>query len=277
MGMRITTNVASVNAQRSMSGAQKEIQKSFAQLSSGSRITKAADDAAGLSISENLKAVSRSLQQASRNANDGISMVQVAEGGLNEISNIMTRLRELGIQASSDTVGDRERGFINKEVQNLTEEADRIAKTTKFSGVNLLDGTGVKFDFQVGIHNDQKLDRISYNAAETNATSSALGIEGIDFSTKEGAQEALNTIDDAQVKANGFRANLGALQNRLGSTVDNLGVSYENLAAANSRIRDTDIAMATAELTRNNILLNASVSTLAQANNAPQMALKLIG
>ena len=277
MGMRITTNVASVNAQRSMSGAQREIQKSFAQLSSGSRITKAADDAAGLSISENLKAVSRSLQQASRNANDGISMVQVAEGGLNEISNIMTRLRELGIQASSDTVGDRERGFINKEVQNLTEEADRIARTTKFSGVNLLDGTGVKFDFQVGIHNDQKLDRISYDAAETNATASALGIEGIDFSSKEGAQEALNVIDEAQVKANGFRANLGALQNRLGSTVDNLGVSYENLAAANSRIRDTDIAMATAELTRNNILLNASVSTLAQANNAPQMALKLIG
>ncbi len=277
MGMRITTNVASVNAQRSMSGAQREIQKSFAQLSSGSRITKAADDAAGLSISENLKAMGRSSQQASRNANDGISMVQVAEGGLHEISNIMTRLRELGIQASSDTVGDRERGFINKEVQNLAEEADRIARTTKFSGVNLLDGTGVKFDFQVGANNDQKLDRISYDAAETNATASALGIEGIDFSTKEGAQEALDTIDEAQVKANGFRANLGALQNRLGSTVDNLGVSYENLAAANSRIRDTDVAMATAELTRNNILLNASVSTLSQANAAPQMALKLIG
>lgn len=277
MGMRITTNVASINAQRSMSGAQREIQKSFAQLSSGSRITKAADDAAGLSISENLKAVGRSLQQASRNANDGISMVQVAEGGLNEISNIMTRLRELGIQASSDTVSDRERGFINKEVQHLTEEADRIARTTKFSGVNLLDGTGVKFDFQVGINNDQKLDRISYDAAETNATTDSLGLAGMDFSSKEGAQDALSVIDDAQVRANGFRASLGALQNRLASTVDNLGVSYENLSAANSRIRDTDIAMASAELTRNNILLNASVSTLAQANAAPQMALKLIG
>lgn len=277
MGMRITTNVASINAQRAMSGAQRDIQKSFAQLSSGSRITKAADDAAGLSISENLKAMGRSLQQAARNANDGISMVQVAEGGLNEVSNIMTRLRELGIQASSDTVGDRERGFINKEVQNLSQEADRIARTTKFSGVNLLDGTGVKFDFQVGANNDQKLDRISYDAAETNATAEALGIEGLDFSTKEGAQESLTVIDEAQVKANGFRANLGALQNRLGSTVDNLGVSYENLAAANSRIRDTDVAMATAELTRNNILLNASVSTLSQANAAPQMALKLIG
>lgn len=277
MGMRITTNVASINAQRSMAGAQRDIQKSFAQLSSGSRITKAADDAAGLSISENLKSVGRSLQQASRNANDGISMVQVAEGGLNEISNIMTRLRELGIQASSDTVGDRERAFINKEVQHLTDEADRISKTTRFSGVNLLDGTGVQFDFQVGINNDQKLDRISFDAAETNATADALGLAGIDFSTKEGAQEALTIIDEAQVQSNGFRASLGALQNRLASTVDNLGVSYENLSAANSRIRDTDIAMATAELTRNNILLNASVSTLSQANAAPQMALKLIG
>lgn len=277
MGMRITTNVASINAQRSMAGAQRDIQKSFAQLSSGSRITKAADDAAGLSISENLKGVGRSIQQASRNANDGISMVQVAEGGLNEISNIMTRLRELGIQASSDTVGDRERGFINKEVQHLTQEADRISKTTRFSGVNLLDGTGVQFDFQVGINNDQKLDRISFDAGATNATMDALEMSGIDFSTKEGAQEALSVIDDAQVRANGFRASLGALQNRLASTVDNLGVSYENLSAANSRIRDTDIAMATAELTRNNILLNASVSTLGQANASPQMALKLIG
>jgi flagellin len=277
MGMRISTNVASINAQRSMSGAQKDIQRSFAQLSSGSRITKAADDAAGLSISEGLKATGRSFLQASRNANDGISMVQVAEGGLNEISNIMTRLRELGIQASSDTVGDRERGFINKEVQHIISEADRIAKTTRFGGTNLLDGTGAKFDFQVGINNDETLDRISYDAADTNATVDNLKLSGMDFSTKDGAQEALTVIDEAQVQANGYRANLGALQNRLGSTVDNLGVSYENLAAANSRIRDTDLAQSTAELTRNQILLNASVSTLAQANAAPQMALKLIG
>ena len=277
MGMRITTNVASVNAQRSMAGAQKDIQKSFAQLSSGSRITKAADDAAGLSISEGLKANSRSIQQAIRNSNDGISMVQVAEGGLNEISNIMTRLRELGIQASSDTVGERERGFINREVTQLVSEADRISKTTRFGGVNLIDGTGVQFDFQVGIYNDSKMDRISYDAEGTNATIDNLGIAGLDFSTKEGAQGALNLIDEAQIRTNGFRSDLGALQNRLSSTVDNLAVTYENILAANSRIRDTDVAAATAELTRNNILLNASVSTLAQANNAPQMALKLIG
>lgn len=277
MGMRISTNVASINAQRSMSGAQRDISKSFAQLSSGSRITKAADDAAGLSISEGLKSSSRSIQQAIRNSNDGISMVQVAEGGLNEISNIMTRLRELGIQAASDTVGERERGFINNEVKQLVSEADRISKTTRFGGVNLIDGTGVKFDFQVGINNNSDLDRISYDAENTNATVDNLGIAGLDFSSKEGAQDALGILDEAQVRTNGFRSDLGALQNRLTSTVDNLAVSHENIAAANSRIRDTDVASASAELTRNNILLNASVSTLAQANAAPQMALKLIG
>jgi flagellin len=260
-----------------MSGAQREIQKSFAQLSSGSRITKSADDAAGLSISENLRSMTRSYQQASRNANDGISMLQVAEGGLNEISNIMTRLRELGIQASSDTVGERERGFINNEVKQLTQEADRIAKTTRYGGTNLIDGTGDGFDFQVGVNNDAELDRISFFAGDTNATGSNLGYDSFDFSTKEGAQEALMKIDEAQTKTNGYRASLGALQNRLSSTIDNLGVAYENISAANSRIRDTDISQATAELTKNNILLNASVSTLSQANVAPQLALKLIG
>jgi flagellin len=277
MGMRISTNIASINAQRGLVGAQRDIQKSFAQLASGSRITKAADDAAGLTISETLKATSRSIQQASRNANDGISMVQVAEGGLNEISNIMTRLRELGIQASSDTIGDRERGFVNTEVTSLVHEADRIAKTTRFGGVNLIDGTGVTFDFQVGVYNDASLDRISFDAQNTNATVDNLGLTDLNFSSKEGAQGALSIIDEAQVKANGFRAGLGALQNRLSSTVDNLGVTYENLAAANSRIRDTDLAASTAELSRNQILLNAAVGTLAQANSMPQLALKLIG
>ena len=277
MGMRVTTNVASINAQRAMAGAQRDIQKSFAQMSSGSRITKAADDAAGLSISEGLKANGRSLQQAIRNSNDGISMIQVAEGGLNEISNIMVRLRELGIQASSDTVGDRERGFINNEVKQLVSEADRISKTTRYGGVNLIDGTGKQFDFQVGIYNNDELDRISYDAAGTNATVDSLGIASLDFSSKDGAQQALEVIDEAQLRANSFRSSMGALQNRLTSTVDNLNVSYENIMAANSRIRDTDLASASAELTRSNILLNASVGTLAQANTSPQLALKLVG
>jgi flagellin len=277
MGMRITTNVASINAQRAMSTSQREIQKSFAQLSSGSRITKAADDAAGLGISENLKSQIRSLGQASRNANDGISMVQVAEGGLGEVSNILTRMRELGIQASSDTVGDRERGYIDQEVQQLKQEVERISQTTRFGTQNLLNGTGKKFDIQVGINNDSFQDRISFDSSALNSTAGELGIEGLDFNSKEGAQEALDVVDAAQGKVAGFRANIGALQNRFQSTVENLGTQHENLSSANSRIRDTDIAASTSESTRNSVLLNASASVLAQANQIPQLALKLIG
>jgi flagellin len=277
MGMRITTNVASLNAQRTLTSSQREIQKSFTQLSSGSRITKAADDAAGLGISEALKSQIRSLQQSSRNANDGISMVQVAEGGLNEVSNILTRMRELGIQAASDTVGDQERGYINKEVVQIKDEMQRIAKTTRFGRTNLLDGTGAKFDIQVGINNDKFEDRISFDSSVLNATTGELGVDGLDFSNKEGAQEALVTVDKAQSMVAGYRANLGALQNRFQSTVENLGVQHENLSAANSRIRDTDIAQATSEAARNNVLLQASASVLSQANQIPSLALKMIG
>jgi flagellin len=277
MGMRINTNVASLNAQRSLAGSQREIQKSFAQLSSGSRITKSADDAAGLAISENLKSQIRSYGQAERNANDGISLVQVAEGGLSEVSNILTRLRELGIQASSDTVGDKERGFINKEVNQLTKEIDRISHTTRFGATSMLDASAPKYDIQVGINNDSFNDRISFDPAELDARTGTLGVDGLDFSAKENAQDSLSKLDDALNMVAGYRANLGALQNRMQSTVDNLGVQHENLSAANSRIRDTDIAQATSESTRNNILLQASTATLAQANQVPQMALKLIG
>ncbi len=277
MGMRISTNVAAINAQRTMVNSQRDISKSMAQLASGSRINKAADDAAGLAISENLKSQTRSLSQASRNANDGISMVQTAEGGLSEISNILTRMRELGVQASSDTVGDTERGFLDKEVQQLKAEAQRITQTTRFGTTKLLDGSGDKFDFQVGINNDSEADRISFNAGETNATTSSLGIDGFDFSSKTGAQDALAQIDKAQTSVNGYRAGLGAIQNRLQSTVDNLGVQHENISAANSRIRDTDIAAASAESTRNQVLLQANTSVLAQANAMPNSALRLIG
>lgn len=277
MGMRITTNVASINAQRTMVSSQREISKSFAQLSSGSRITKAADDAAGLGISENLKSQIRSLSQASRNANDGISLIQVAEGGLSEISNILTRMRELGIQAASDTVGDRERSYIDGEIQQLKNEVQRISQTTRFGTQNLLDGSGGQYDIQVGINSDDFADRISFDASVLDATASTLDVEGLDYSTKDGAKEALEIVDSAQAKVAGYRANVGALQNRFQSTVENLGIQHENLSAANSRIRDTDIAAATAEATRNNILLQASSSVLTQANQIPSLALKMIG
>ncbi|MCX7675123.1 MAG: flagellin [Bdellovibrionaceae bacterium] len=277
MGMRITTNIASLNAQRTLTHSQQAIQKSMAQLSSGSRITKAADDAAGLAISENLKSQVRSFAQASRNANDAISMVQVAEGGLGEISNILTRMRELGIQAASDTLGDKERAFLDLEVQQLKSELQRISQTTRFGSTNLLDGTGKTFDIQVGIYNNAEEDRISFDASAIKATLDELGIASVAYESKEGAQEALQIVDDAQSKIAGFRAYLGALQNRFQSTIDNLGVQHENLSAANSRIRDADIAASTAEASRNQILLQASTSVLAQANQQPMLALKMMG
>lgn len=277
MGMRVTTNIAALNAQRNLVGSQRLINDSMAKLASGSRINKAADDAAGLAISEGLKAQIRSAAQAQRNANDGISMVQTAEGGLNEIGNIVVRLRELGIQAASDTVGETERGMLNKEVTQLKSEIQRISSVTTWGTTKLLDGSSPKFDFQVGLFNNAEEDRISFNASENVATLDALGLTGIDFSSKEGAQDALSKLDMAQTSVSGTRANLGALQNRLTSTVDNLGVAQENMSAANSRIRDTDVAQASSEMTRNNILLQAGTSTLAQANQSNQLALKLIG
>ncbi|HMN68376.1 MAG TPA: flagellin [Bdellovibrionales bacterium] len=277
MGLRVTTNLPSISAQRAMSGSSREINKSFAQLASGSRITKAADDAAGLSISETLKSTIRGYQQAQRNANDGISMVQVSEGGLGEISNILTRMRELGVQAASDTVGETERGFIDKEVQQLKNEMERIAKTTRWGNQALLDGSGSEYSFQVDINNDEFQDRIGFDASQQDATTSNLGVDGFDFSSKDGAREALTQLEEAQRQVNGYRANLGAIQNRLISTTENLGVAVENFSAANSRIRDTDVAQSTAELSRNNILQSASISVLGQANVQPMAALKLIG
>jgi flagellin len=277
MGLRVSTNVASINAQRHLNNSQREIQSSFAQLSSGSRINKSADDAAGLAVSEVLKSQIRGFRQAGRNANDGISMIQTAEGGLNEISNIIVRMRELGVQAASDTVGDTERGMIDVEIQQLKQEAQRIALSTKFGSTALLDGSAPEFEFQVGVNNDSFQDRITFNAGAQNAQISELGIDGLDYTSKSGAQEALGMLDSASVRVNKTRADLGAIQNRLQSTVTNLGIQEENLSAANSRIRDTDVANATAELTRNSVLLQANTSTLAQANQNGALALKLIG
>jgi flagellin len=277
MGLRISTNVAAINAQRNLGISQGAISSSMAQMASGSRINKSADDAAGLAISEGLQAHIRSARQANRNANDGISMIQVAEGGMNEISNMIIRLRELAMQGASDTVGETERGFLNKEVQALKLEVQRIATSTKWGAVGLLDGSSPTYDFQVGLFNNENEDRISYEASQNVATVDALGIAGLDYTSKENAQNALTQLDDAIRHVNDNRSNLGALQNRLQSTAANLAVSEENLSAANSRIRDTDVARASAELTRNQILLTANTATLAQANQIPQLALKLIG
>lgn len=275
--MRVSTNLSAINAQRNLVNGQREISKSMAQLSSGSRINKAADDAAGLAISENLKGQIRSASQARRNANDGISLIQTAEGGLSEVSNIIVRFRELGIQAASDTLGDKEREMLNKEVQQLKLEVNRIASVTTWGRTHLLDGTGPEFEFQVGIFENPEENRISFAANDINVSLSALELDGIDFSSKEGAQEALGLLDTAQVTVNSNRSLLGAFQNRLTSASDNLAIQEENMSAANSRIRDTDVASASSEMVRNNILLQAGTSTLAQANMQNQLALKLIG
>lgn len=277
MGLRINTNVAALNAQKNLYMTGINQTRSMARLASGQRINQASDDAAGLAISENLKAQIRGLRQANRNANDGISLVQIAEGSLNEVSNMIIRLRELGVQAASDTIGDTERKFLDVEYQQLKSEIQRVTESTQYNGYDLLNGTGGVIDIQVGVNNDPFKDRISFNAGAANSTLEALGIVSESLETKEAAQVSLSSLDNALISVNAIRANFGAMQNRLQSTSNNLLVYDENMSAANSRIRDADVAAESAEMVRNNILMQAGTSVLGQANQMNQLALKLLG
>lgn len=274
MGLRINTNMASLSAQKMLGTQQKRIEHATGALASGSRIVKASDDAAGLMISEGLKGQIRGVAQARNNANNAESVLQISEGALNEINNILIRLRELGIQAASDNIGSTERGFLQQEAQQLIQESDRIAKTTKFGSRQLLDGSGGKMEIQVGTSSGEK-NRIALEL-DANATSDNIGISDIDLSEKEGARDSLDLVDEALSKLGTMRASYGALQNRLLSTVSNLDTQYENISAANSRIRDADVAKESADLMSANILQQATVSVLAQANQVPSMALKLV-
>jgi flagellin len=276
MGLRINTNVQSLTAQRNLGISNSKQQGSMEKLASGTRIARAADDAAGLAISEKMRADIRSLRQDSRNANDGISMVQVAEGGMNEIGNILTRFRELSIQAASDTIGNKERGFINKEVVQLRSEVDRIAASTEFNGKKLLLGEGDTIEIQVGLNNSPENDRFRFDVQKLNVTSSALGVDGINTETKEASQQNLEKIDQAIQHLSENRSEVGALQNRLQSSIANINVYDENLSAARSRIYDVDMASETSELTKSNILTQAGVSVLSQANQNAMSALKLL-
>jgi len=277
MGLRINTNVQSLIAQRNLGVSNQAQQSSLQKISSGTRIAKAADDSAGLAIAEKMKADIRSLRQDNRNANDGISMVQVAEGGMNEVSNILTRFRELSIQASSDTIGDKERGFINKEMVQLRSEVDRISNTTEFNGRKLLSGEGDKLEIQVGLNNSPENDRFAFDVQKLNTGAKALGVDGVNTETKEAAQSNLAKIDNAIKTLSENRSEVGALQNRLQSSIANLSVYEENLSAAKSRIYDVDVASETAELTKSNILTQAGTAVLSQANNNAMGALKLLG
>jgi flagellin len=276
MGLRINTNVASQTVQKNLREVSSQTDSSLQNLSSGKRINKAADDAAGLAIATNLESQTKSLRQASRNANDGISLIQVAEGGLQESSNILTRLRELSIQAASDTIGDKERGYLDMEFQQLVQEVDRIAESTNFNGMSLLNGEGKgNMDFQVGAFAGEH-NQIQFNSGETDASARSLGVRGTGVGAKRDAQSSIQKIDDAIDKVSGQRATLGAIQSRLNSTISNLETQTLNQDAARSVIQDADIALETSKLASNNVLKNAGISTLSQANSNPNVALRLL-
>ena len=313
MGLRIRTNIGSLNAQRRLGQSTDAVASSMNKLASGSRINRAADDAAGLAVSENLRADVRSLNMAKRNANDGVSLVQTAEGGLEETSNMLIRLRELAIQGASDTVGNQERGFINKEYFQLKDEIDRIANSTEFNGTRLLVGNKAdgempdemmgkanKFPLEIQVGKDYyhdsdaldkqnpvniiKIDMSHLNAFTNGEGSLNIGRADMDdnsdantrVDTKQSSQVAVSRLDEAINKVNEYRSYLGAVQNRFTSAINNLGVQTENLDTARSRIRDADYAAETATFTQNHILQQAGTSVLSQANQQPQMALSLL-
>jgi flagellin len=273
--MSIRTNVASLGAQTNLMKTEQSLDSSLAKLSSGFRITKAGDDAAGLGISTNLGAQIRSYNQAARNAADGVSVVQTAEAALNETTNILTRLRELAMQSSSDGLGNTERGYIQNEVGALTTEIDRIAQSTEFNGKSLLNGAGTTLTFQVGIRNVAANDRISVTTVD--ATAATLSVNALSLSSQASAQSALNTLDTAIQTISSARATLGAVANRLSSVQNTIATDAESLTSANSRIRDVNVAQETANMTSSQVLMQAGISVLAQANQTPQLALKLLG
>jgi flagellin len=281
MSISLLANTTSLNAQNQLRMSQSSLEKSLERLSSGQRINKASDDAAGLGISENLKADIRSLAQAQRNANDGISMTQVAEGAMNEMQGIVGRMRELAVQASNGTLGQDERGYIQTEFDQLVLEIDRISNVTEFNGTNLLDGTAASgLSMQIGIHdtdNDQMTLTISTLNSSTLGNASAGFIGAQSLSSASGAQSSLAAFDAAIQSLSNARANVGAVQSRMTIAVSNLATAQENLSAANSRIRDVDVASETANMTRYQILTQAGVAVLGQANQLPALALSLLG
>lgn len=276
MGFRINTNVVSVNAQRSLGLSKRALDKSLEKLGSGQRINRASDDAAGLAASEEFKAQIKGLKQARRNSQDGISLIQIAEGALSQVANILIRLRELAIQSASDTIGPEERSFLNSEFTQLMEEIERIVASTNFNGVQLLDGSETILDIQIGTGNDSFVDRVAFNPGKIAVDTSAMGLQRTSVLGKLLAQGSLGILDRAISLVSKIRADLGGTHNRLQSIIANHDESIENLSAANSRVRDTDIARETAEMTRGNILVRAGTSVLMQANQTANSALNLL-
>jgi len=271
MGLRVNTNIFSLGAQRNLADVSSRLGGNFARLSSGLRIASASDDAAGLGISERMRAQIRSLGQAGRNAQDGISLTQTAESALGEVNSNLVRLRELAVQASNGTLNSGDRAVLDSEFQALVSEIDRVSSQTTFNGVNLLDGSTSSLSLQIGTEAGQTID-VTFD----DVSAATLGVN-TDITDVTNAQAALDTIDSAIDTVSALRGDLGAVQNRVSSTVRNIASVAENLSAAESRIRDVDVAAETADLTRNSILQQAALSVLAQANVQPQLALNLLG
>lgn len=276
MAFRIMTNESAINAQRNLEMTSGRLQSSQEKLSSGYRINRAADDAAGLAISDTLNATIRSIGQAIRNSQDGASLIQVFEGGTNEISNMLMRIRELAIQASSDTVGDRERLMIDNEVQELKLEVERVSQTTKYAGQVLLNGTAPILEFQVGVENDPNKDRITFDPSGADLTAASLGIDALEVREKVSAQDSLENLDEGIQKINEIRAKIGSTQSRLQTTANAQMIFNENLTAAKSRIKDADIASESSIFAKESIIRNAGVAMLMQANQTPAVALQLL-
>ena len=274
MGIRINTNVSSINTRRHLANSTNMFNKSMEKLSSGLRINRAGDDAAGLAISENLKSDIRALDQAARNAADGISLIQTAEGSLDEVSNILLRMKELAEQSLNGTLSDTDRGYLNAEYSALSSEINRISDGVDFNGVKLLDGSGNTVDIQVGIGTETS-DSVEVDLGD-DLDATALGLSST-IDSSSGASSAMSEIDDAISTITSARSDFGAIQNRLESSIRNINMTSENLAAANSRIRDVDIARETSRMTSYQILQQAGVSMLAQANMSSSLAMALLG
>lgn len=276
MAISLMTNVTSLNAQRNLNKTNANLADNIGRLSSGLRINRAGDDAAGLGVSARLTSQIRGFTQAERNANDGVSMLQTAEGGMSEVGNILSRMRELAVQASNGgTLGTTERGYLDNEFQALSDEIDRISNVSEYNGQKLLDGSLATSgaDLQVGIFNTAN-DRINVKINDVRA--STLGISTLDLTTAANSQAALASIDTAITTVSTARGSIGAAQNRLTSAVNNIGSQKENYSAANSRILDVDVAEESSALSRNQVLVQAGVAVLSQANQMPSYALSLL-
>jgi flagellin len=274
MGLRINTNIASISAQRNLTKASSALYSNFEHLSTGKRIARSADDAAGLAISTRLNAQIKSLAVAERNSNDGISLVQTAEGALSEVADVLTRARELAVQSANGTLSGTDKDALQSEFASLVDQVDQISDSTTFNGISLLDGSNSTITVQIGTGTTTGTDTLDITLTAAGATD--LSVDSLDIGSTGDASAAIDALDAALDTVSTARAELGASQNTLTQTISSITNRAENLSAANSRILDVDVASETAELTKNNILQQAALSILGQANSQPQTALSLL-